>query len=252
MLHFCFTKRRLDFDIELVDAEKMTLAPFAVVLDADGVLFDSERTSLAAFIDAVAEFGPQLDGDDIVANCGQTDAAILSYLAREHGTHIEYEQFKARKFDLYCERVRQEPIRLFDGALELIEMLEAREIPFALASSGSPEKIEFNLFQTALANRFKVIISGEEIGSSKPEPGIFLHAAELLGMPTNRCVVIEDSVNGVAAAKAAGMSCVAVTNTFHRTQLRHADLVVDSLTELSFVRLHDLALRTHIPSALMG
>lgn len=226
-------------------------APFAVIFDADGVIFDSEQVSLAAFIDAVAEFGPQLDGDDIVANCGQTDAAILAYLAREHGTNIEYEHFKARKFELYCERVSEEPIKLFEGVTDLLQALEEREIPFAIASSGSPEKIEYNLLMTGLADRFRVIVSGEEIGTSKPDPGIFLHTASLLEFPNNRCVVIEDSVNGVAAAKAAGMTCIAVTNTFHRTQLRHADLVIDSLTELSFVRLHDLALRAHVPSSLL-
>jgi HAD superfamily hydrolase (TIGR01509 family) len=228
----------------------MTQVPFAVIFDADGVLFDSEQTSLAAFIETVAEFGPELDGDDIVANCGQTDAAILTHLAREHGTEIEYEEFKSRKFDKYCERVKDTPIEVFEGVTELIDALDAQEIPFAIASSGAPEKIEFNLFQTGFADRFRVIVSGEALGTSKPDPGIFLHTASLLEMPTNRCLVIEDSVNGVAAAKSAGMTCVAVTNTFHRSQLRHADLVVDSLLELSFVRLHDLALRQIAQSAM--
>lgn len=228
----------------------MSLAPFAVIFDADGVLFDSERLSLAAFLETVAEFGAQLDGDDIVANCGQTDAAILTYLARHHGAEIEYEAFKARKFEKYREKVAEEPVEVFEGVVDLLDALTQREIPFAIASSGSPEKIEFNLFQTGLADRFRVLVSGEELGTSKPEPGIFVHTAQLLEVSQNRCVVIEDSVNGVSAAKAANMTCVAVTNTFHRTQLRHADLVIDSLTELSFVRLHDLALRHHVQSVL--
>lgn len=215
-------------------------APFAVIFDADGVIFDSEKMSLEAFVKTVAEFGPELNGDDIVANCGQTDAAIISYLEREYGTHIEYDEFKRRKFARYCAQVEELGLEVFEGIIDLIDTLQEREIPYALASSGAPEKIEFNLFRTGLAEKFKVIISGEELGTSKPEPGIFLHTADILEMPPNRCVVIEDSVNGVSAAKAAGMSIIGVTNTFHRTQLRQADLIVDTLSGLTFVRLHDL------------
>jgi beta-phosphoglucomutase-like phosphatase (HAD superfamily) len=79
---------------------------------------------------------------------------------------------------------------------------------------------------------------------------VFLHTAEILEMPPNRCLVIEDSINGVAAAKAAGMPVAAVTNTFHRHQLRQADLIVDSLEELTFVKIHDLVLRPHVQEAL--
>ena len=111
------------------------------------------------------------------------------------------------------------------------------------------------LEQLGIRSQLRVTIDAQRLGCARnhedePDPGIFLHTTSLLEMPTNRCLVIEDSVNGVAAAKSAGMTCVAITNTFHRSQLRHADLVVDSLLELSFVRLHDLALRRLAQSAM--
>jgi HAD superfamily hydrolase (TIGR01509 family) len=221
----------------------MSPAPFAVIFDADGVLFDTEEISLAAFKETAAELGLRLEEEDIAASCGQTDAALVARLAREYGTRIEYEEFKRRMFERYCARIEQEGLRVFEGATELHSALHEQQVLCALASSGSPEKIEFNLLRTEMAERFRVIVSGEALGTSKPDPTIFLHTAELLEIAAGRCVVIEDSINGVSAAKAAGMSCVAVTNTFHRTQLRHADLLVDSLRELSFVRLQDLALR---------
>ncbi len=225
----------------------MTTAPFAVIFDADGVIFDSEQASLAAFLETVAEFGPRLEGEDAVADyAGQTDASILARLAQEHGVRVEYEEFKRRKFERYQARIAERPIEVFEGVTDLLATLEEHEIPFGIASSGAPEKIAFNLRMGGLTDRFEIVVSGEALGTSKPDPGVFLHTADLLGFPADRCAVIEDSVNGVTAAKAAGMTCVAVTNTFPRPRLRGADLIVESLCDLSFVQLHDLALRAHV------
>ena len=115
------------------------------------------------------------------------------------------------------------------GAIELIRLLKEHGVKLAIASSAPLENIQLVLSGLGIDDCFDTIVWGREVTEGKPSPQVFLLAARKLGVQPQECVVVEDAVAGVAAAKKAGMKCVAVTNTHHEVSLREADLIVDTL-----------------------
>lgn len=213
------------------------MPPFGVIFDSDGVIVDSEPFSLAAFRQAMEEQGVFLNDDDIMANCGLTDADIVRYVSEKFGINADLDLFHARKQELYQEMILSGNLKACDGATELLSKLEGEHIPFALASSGSVSKIRLNLTRVGLWDRFPIKISGEDMERGKPHPDIFLASAKRLNLEPDRCVVIEDSLNGIEAAHRAGMKCVAVIGAFSRERLSGADFIIDSLSSLTVDKL---------------
>ncbi len=102
-----------------------------------------------------------------------------------------------------------EEIPVMPGLVEILEKVWKKNLPMAVASSSTPEMIDYILSKTQLKKYFKVIVSAQEVGKSKPAPDVFLRAAEKLGIEPFKCLVVEDSKNGIAAAQNAGMTCIA-------------------------------------------
>jgi HAD superfamily hydrolase (TIGR01509 family) len=205
----------------------------AVIFDNDGVLVDSEHISIIAYRRAVEEQGVALREEDNEKYCGLTDQDIIRDMEKVYGRGLDLARFQERKRELYFELAAVEPMPAFAGARELVRDLVERGIPVALASSGSAEKIAFNLGRAGLQGIIPVIVTGEDFHRGKPDPEIFLCAAEKLGIEPAECAVIEDSINGLLAARAAGMTAVAVTNTFPANRVaEYADVIVKGLDEL--------------------
>ncbi len=120
------------------------------------------------------------------------------------------------------------------GANQLVRQLHAARVPLGLVTSALPEHITARLLAVDLLDVFDVVVTGRDVTVGKPDPQGFRMACERLGAPATTSVGFEDSPAGVAAVKAAGMRCVAVTTTFPRDVLADADLVVDDLTEVSW------------------
>ncbi|MCX7963905.1 MAG: HAD family phosphatase [Candidatus Sumerlaea chitinivorans] len=241
---------------------------FGVIFDNDGVLVDSEHISLKAYRQAIREQGVELREEDDARYCGLTDADIIRDMREVYGADLDLERFSSRKRELYFELAAAAgAMRVFDGVRELLELLRANKIPYALASSGSREKILFNLRLANLLEYFDVpaefqgravqardaacrtgiIVSGEDFHRGKPDPEIFLCAAERLGLSPAQCVIIEDSINGLKAARAAGAIAVGVANTFPAEMLQPwADVEVSSMRELTLPRLEELARATKV------
>jgi HAD superfamily hydrolase (TIGR01509 family) len=205
----------------------------AVIFDNDGVLVDSEPISLLAYRNAIWEQGVQLAEEDDERYCGLTDTDIIKDMEQVYGRGLDLARFQERKRTLYFEYAKEQPLPAFEGVREFVQALRAAGVPYILASSGSREKIGFNLGRAGIVDLFPAIVSGEDFHRGKPDPEIFLKSAEKLGVHPSECVVVEDSINGLKAARAAGTIAVGITNTFRREQLEpHADLVVDTLSEL--------------------
>jgi len=203
---------------------------------------DSERYSLAAFQETCESLGHMnLSDEDVMLNCGLTDPDILIYMERKYGAKMNLEIFSRDKSRRYFDLVSAGGLEVFDGVKELLEELRKARVGFALASSGSREKIAFNLRAVGMQEAFPVVVSGEDVRSGKPAPDLFLEAASRLGARPERCVVIEDSINGLRAAWAAGMAAVGVTNTFPAETLRaEADLLIASMREVNLEMLEKL------------
>ncbi|MBN1516346.1 HAD family phosphatase [Candidatus Sumerlaeota bacterium] len=220
---------------------------WGVIFDCDGVLVDSEALSDEAFADTLKRFagGVELAREDWEMICGTTDADCVNYVSRRFQTPIDCRAFKEYKAARYQELAKERGLPLFEGVLDLLDGLDAIDAPYAVASSGSPEKIRINLEFNAIAHRFRATVSGEEFERGKPDPALFLAAAARIGLPPECCAVIEDSQNGIRAAKAAGMACLAVANSFESRQLATADRVVRSLAEVSALELRALIEGAH-------
>jgi len=210
----------------------------AVIFDMDGVLTDSEPLINAAAIEMFKEKGLVVQPDDFLPFVGTGEERYVAGVAEKYDFPLDAPAAKQRTYEIYLDLV---PLRLeaFPGVLELVNACRNAGLLLAVASSADEIKVRANLEKIGLPIKFwDAVISGEAVKNKKPAPDIFLTAAERLSVPPQECVVVEDAVNGVQAAKAAGMRCVAVAQTFPPDRLREANIIRNSIAE---VTLSDLA-----------
>jgi HAD superfamily hydrolase (TIGR01509 family) len=180
----------------------------AVIFDCDGTLVDSEVLGHEILVEVLAEFGVVVPlTDALVARFrGRKLHDCLAEIQAELEHKLPEEDF-IRRFRQRMAEVFPVRLRAIDGALDLVRSLRH---PFCVASSGPREKIEMSLSLTGLLPFFKnQIFSSYEVGVWKPNPGLFLHAAKTLGVEPHRCAVVEDSIPGIQAGLAAGMTVFA-------------------------------------------
>lgn len=218
---------------------------WAMIFDVDGVVADTEvlnaRASVLMFADL---YGVQVQAEDFRPFVGTGDERYVEGVAEKYGVRIDTVAAVERRKTTFFELLADEPLPAMDGVLALVD--QARESPdvrLAIATSGNKDKQFPVVTGTGLALEwFDVVITGDDVTEKKPSPQIYSTTAERLGLPPEACVVFEDAPAGVAAAKAAGMSCVAVTSSVDACQLAQADRVVASLAE---VTMEELAAMVH-------
>jgi HAD superfamily hydrolase (TIGR01509 family) len=201
----------------------------AVIFDMDGVIVDSEPYSMQALIDTLRLYGIEPTEEDIRRSYGRRIRDdFLDYFAR-YGVTADVNMAIAHKEARYY-HLAAGHLHPFPGVMPLLTHLRERGYRLALASSGDRVKVAFGIQALQLNGTFEVIISGSDVTHSKPDPEIYLRAAQRLGVPPMRCVAIEDAPAGIEAAKRAGMRCIAVTNSVPGEQLQRADVIVAALT----------------------
>lgn len=215
--------------------------PDAIVLDFDGLIIDSEwlifETAQAAF----AHHGHELTVDawaTVIGTNNDVDDSWWSQLCDNAGiTGFDLADYEAA----YEAQPREGRFELpaLPGVVELIEAANAAAVPIGVASSSSLGWLEAHLGRLDLRHRFGAVIGSDVVGGiGKPAPDVYLRACADLGADPLRSVAVEDSANGVTAAKAAGMQAVAVPSQITRfNDFAHADLVVDSVADLDLDRL---------------
>ena len=173
-----------------------------VIFDCDGVLVDSEPISVRTDVLVLGELGWPLTTEDIVERfVGRTHEYMVSEIEAQLGRPLA-DDWESRFVHLYREAFEAE-LAPVDG---IVEALDRITIPACVASSGSHERLRFTLGLTGLYHRFEGrIFSASEVANGKPEPDLFLYAAERMGVAPRLCAVVEDSRYGVEAARAAGM-----------------------------------------------
>lgn len=205
----------------------------AVIFDMDGVLTDSEPLINAAAVAMFRERGLMVRPEDFSPFMGTGEIRYLGGVAEVYGWAIDLEEAKRRTYEIYLSLVPTE-LRAFPGAVDLVRGCQAAGLKVAVASSADGIKIEANLNQIGLpSSGWDAVVTGDEVEHKKPAPDLFLEAAARLRLAPVKCVVVEDAVNGIEAAKAAGMRCIAVAQSFGVEQLRRADLVRASVMGVS-------------------
>lgn len=197
----------------------------------DGLLLDTELLWHGAETDLFARHGAEFTWDDKMRVIGTSFATTGVYFADRLGLpRDEGPVLVAEMHELMRARLRRE-VAARPGAVALVHELRELGIPIAVASNSTRDLVDLALASAGLAASFDAIVSSSEVDHPKPAPDIYLRACELLGVPPSEAVALEDSSSGVAAAKAAGLACIAVPQ-FAETDVSAADEIVDSLEDL--------------------
>jgi len=204
----------------------------AVLWDMDGVLADTEPFHWQAWQRLSQEMGFPMSYDDFRRTFGWRNPELLQDLCGPGVSEAWLVATADRKEALYREAVRGHVASL-PGVLELLQALQAAGFLQAVASAGPRENVDLILADLGIRGYFGVVLSGHDVERGKPDPQVFLRAAERLGVAPSRCVVIEDAVLGVRAARGAGMACLAVASTHPAEALAEADQVVASLAQVA-------------------
>ena len=205
-------------------------ANFGVLWDMDGVLVDTGAFHYAAWTATLRREGLTYEPEIFRATFGMDNRGVLTRLLGRDPEPEFLTRISDEKEASFREAIRGKAQPL-PGVRTWLSRLSGAGVPQALASSAPPANIELLVDSLALRSYFTAIVSTWGM-PGKPDPAVFLEAARRIGVPAGRCVVVEDAVAGVEAARRAGMRCIAVTNTNSRAELSGADVVVDSLEEL--------------------
>src|SRR4030095_6379441 len=205
----------------------------AVIFDMDGVLTDCEPLINAAAVQMFKERGVAVIPEDFLPFVGTGELRYIGGVAEKHGGKLDLECAQTRTYEISLSLVPSR-LRAFAGAIEKAREFRDADLKLAVASSADRVKIEANLKQIELpVSWWDAVVSAEDAVRKKPAPDLFLAAAERLGVLPSACVVIEDAVSGVEAARSAGMRCVAVAQTFDPDRLQSADCVRQSVADVT-------------------
>jgi beta-phosphoglucomutase len=210
-----------------------------VIFDMDGVIVDTEPVHRYAYFQHFDELNIVITEEMFTSFTGNSTRNVFQRVKEQFGLEHEVEDLIQRKRAIFNDAFdTKEDLELLEGVEKLIKELYENGMQLILASSASKVTIERVFGRFGLHRYFTHIVSGEDFPKSKPHPAIFEHAASLSVAPKGNCIVIEDSTNGVIAAKAAGILCIGYNSTHSKLQdLSQADVVINHFDELSFEKI---------------
>ncbi|MFC1546570.1 HAD family hydrolase [bacterium] len=210
----------------------------AAIFDMDGVIVDTVPIHFKSWQKMFSGYGIEFTFEDYkqkVDGIPRIDGtrAILTNLSPD-----EIEQAALKKQGFFLEYLKSEPIPVFDSTVAFIKTLRSNGVKTAIISSS--KNCPFILEKTNLFSLFDAVVSGNDITKGKPDPQIFLIAAEKLNIHPENCIVIEDAVLGVEAARNANMKCIGVNRHNDAKSLENADLIVTDLKEIDYSKIKEL------------
>lgn len=210
------------------------MLPQAVIFDMDGLMFDTERLARQAWQTVGSQMGYSIDETVLSQIRGATPAASVEIFHRAFGASFDYPAARSLRNTLVEQAIRRDGLPVKPGLAGLLTELRKQGIATAVASASSLATIQWYLALSNLTDSFQTIVSGVDVPHSKPAPDVFLLAAERLNVPANACLVLEDSSNGLRAAKAAGMRAICIPDIALPTAeaLTCAEVVLSSLAEV--------------------
>ena len=212
--------------------------PFAAIWDMDGTLVDTAELHFEGWQATCRHLGREFTRADFAATFGKRNPEILRLLFGDnHFSEEEIEQIGFQKEELYRQAARQIGIQPLPGVVELMQGLQRHGFVQAIGSSAPRANLDLILQITPIAPFIQAVAAAEDTRRGKPDPEVFLVAAQKLGVPPSQCVVFEDAIAGIQAAKAGGMKAIGVTFVGHHSaealRAAGADRLVRSLAELS-------------------
>lgn len=181
--------------------EKISL----VIFDMDGLMFDTERINILAWQKVGMDYGLEISESVIMEAIGLNVIETEKIFTKHFGKDFPYWDAKEKRVQYAIQYVETNGVPVKKGVFELLEFLGEKKILKAVATSTERAHAERNLSLAGVLDKFDLIVCGDEVAKSKPEPDIFLTAAKKLNCDVNTCIVLEDSENGIKAASRAGM-----------------------------------------------
>lgn len=210
----------------------------AIIFDLDGVIIDSEPLHCKADNQLLTELGIDAPENYFDRFVGWTNEAMWEAIKNDYHITEFIHELTEMQMPIKLNLLQEGDYKVIPGIVELLEEIKTMHIPTAIASSSPKLFIQAAIEKLGLKQYFSVILSGEEVKRSKPEPDIFLKAAELLNVNPSECLVLEDSKSGTAAAKKAGMKCIGYQNVNSGEQdLSKADLIVYEIKEIDIKKM---------------
>lgn len=206
----------------------------AIIFDMDGVLIDTESHHQVIEHQIFRDLGLNITEKDREPFIGFAADEMWSRVV----DHYELDHSPADLLDLNNERIieyftSQTKCEAIPGVEDVLKWIQSQKIPMAVASSSSRVVMDVLLEQVGLDSYFTTRVGGQDVEKSKPEPYIYLHTAEILRVTPDKCVVVEDSTNGIRAAKAAGMYCIGYRGTgYHGQNQSMADQTIEHYKDM--------------------
>jgi beta-phosphoglucomutase family hydrolase len=206
---------------------------WGAIFDWDGVIIDSSAHHEESWERLAAETGHPLPLEHFKRGFGMKNERIIPDILGWSFDSDEIHRLSLRKEELYREIVKEWGIAPLPGVLAWLDRLRDQGIPCAIGSSTHHLNISTGLSILGFTERFAAVVTAEDVRNGKPDPEVFLTAAARIGLPPERCVVFEDALVGIEAAHRGGMQVVAVATTNPIDTLKHADIAVHRLDELT-------------------
>jgi len=182
----------------------------AVVLDMDGLMLDTESLAVECWIESARVSGWEISRETCLAMVGLDHRASRQKLLDAGGRTFPLDEVSRRGRERYLERLRSEGVQRKPGIVELLDWLDARGVPKAVATSTMRELALEKLESAGLRDRFETIVCGDQVPKTKPAPDVYLAATARLGFDPRACIALEDSDTGLRAAHGAGLTCIVV------------------------------------------
>lgn len=201
------------------------------IFDLDGTVVDSTAHYRETWAELIKEFGAEGDPDVYL---GRPTRDNFRELLGEAVPEPEMEKHVTRQAQIGNAKMRARGVQAHDGILDLIQGLYARGLKLAIATAAEKSNVEWTLTELGIREMFDAVVTDQEVGHGKPAPDVYLEAMSRLGVDARHCAVMEDSVTGIQAAKAAGLRVIAVVTTHSRRQLEQTGVeqIVERATEL--------------------
>lgn len=208
----------------------------AVIFDMDGTLIESTNADFLAWQKVFSDYNRILTFKDYTPMLGKRSFAVVKELLE---IKDEKEQLNAlsNKSKYFRQVIDEQGLETVPYAVEFLNQIKDLGIPLALATSSRREKTKMVLEKVRLLSYFDAILTAEDVTNGKPFPDVFLKAASALKVPVENCIVFEDAVSGIKAAKSASMKCVAISSNHDSHLLYEADIVIETFKNLSFFEL---------------
>lgn len=202
-----------------------------VLFDMDGVILDSEKLYARFWAEACAFYGYPMTYPQALGMRSLSAPAGQAYLSSLFGSKIVYEEIRAKRIELMDAYIEENGIEAKPGVYALLDVLQARGIPYAITTASPTDRIENHLGQLNLYHRFPLICSARQVAHGKPEPDIYLFGAKTIGVAPEYCLALEDSYTGLLAACRAGCMASIVPDL---------DEPGDNILEIAYARFDSL------------